>query len=393
MYKIVTLNNIAEQGLSCFSQENYVISDKDDNPDGIILRSFNMNDMELPASLKAVARAGAGVNNIPVDKCSERGIVVFNTPGANANAVKELVFAALLLSSRKITQGIAWVQTMEGQADVASVVEKKKSQFVGPEILGKKLGVIGLGAIGVLVANDAYRLGMEVYGYDPFISVDAAWNLSRRVAKAASLEEICRECDYISIHVPSNAKTEKMINKNCFSLMKEGTRLLNFSRASLVDNDDLLEAINDGKIGCYVTDFPVPELLGNDAIIPMPHLGASTPESEENCAVMAGKELKEYLELGVITNSVNFPNCYLPYTGKRRFCVIHKNVPKVIGALTELLGEKGINISDMINKSKDMNALTLIDVDIDSAQTIDDVMKALQADMMKIESVVNVRVL
>ncbi|MCL1852955.1 MAG: 3-phosphoglycerate dehydrogenase family protein [Peptococcaceae bacterium] len=393
MYRIVTLNNIAKQGLNCFSEGDYVISNKDDNPDGVILRSFNMHDMELPSSLKAVARAGAGVNNIPVEVCSERGVVVFNTPGANANAVKELVLASLLLSSRKVTQGIAWVQSLHGREDVADAVEKNKAQFVGPEILGKKLGVIGLGAIGVLVANDAYRMGMEVSGFDPFISVDAAWNLSRRVAKAASLDEIYRDCDYITIHVPYSAKTEKMLNKNCFALMKEGTRLLNFSRAGLVDNDDLLSAIAAGTIGCYVTDFPVPELLGNDAIIPIPHLGASTPESEENCAVMASNQLKDYLEFGTIVNSVNFPNCYLPYSGRKRFCVIHKNVPKVIGALTELLGDNGINISDMINKSKDMNALTLIDVDIDQAQQDDEVVDALKAKMMTVDSVIDVRVI
>ncbi|MCL1790256.1 MAG: 3-phosphoglycerate dehydrogenase family protein [Peptococcaceae bacterium] len=393
MYKIVTLNNIAKQGLSCFSEDNYVISNKDDNPDGIVLRSFNMHDMELPASLKAVARAGAGVNNIPVEACSERGVVVFNTPGANANAVKELVLASLLLSSRKIVQGITWVKTLQGREDVAEAVEKNKAQFIGPEILGKKLGVIGLGAIGVLVANDAYRLGMEVYGFDPFISVDAAWNLSRHITKAASLDEIYRTCDYITIHVPFGSKTENMVNKDSFALMKEGTRLLNFSRAGLVNNDDLLKAIAAGTIGCYVTDFPVPALLGNEAVIPVPHLGASTPESEENCSVMASKQLKDYLEYGTIVNSVNYPNCYLPHSGRRRFSVIHKNVPKVIGALTELLGDKGINISDMINKSRDKNALTLIDVDVDATREVDEALQSLRSEMLNMDSVINVRIL
>jgi D-3-phosphoglycerate dehydrogenase len=388
MYKIVTLNKIAQEGLTVFSKDKYTIVNEDPNPDGILVRSFKMNDMEMPASLKAIARAGAGVNNIPVDACAEKGIVVFNTPGANANAVKEIVIAALLLSSRKITQGISWVQTMQGQPDVAEIVEKQKSQFVGPEIFGKKLGVIGLGAIGVRVANDAYRLGMEVWGYDPFMSVDAAWNLSRRVVKAASPEEIYRECDYISVHVPSSASTKKMVNKDAFAMMKDGVRILNFSRADLVDNEDMLAAIAEGKVSCYVTDFPVPELLGNDAIIPIPHLGASTPESEENCAAMASAQLRDYLELGTIANSVNFPATYLAWTGRTRICVIHKNVPKVIGSLTELLGSKGINISDMINKSKDKYSVTLIDVD---GENLDK--EALQAEMMNLKSVINVRII
>ncbi|MCL1917219.1 MAG: phosphoglycerate dehydrogenase [Peptococcaceae bacterium] len=388
MFKLVTLNNIAQQGLDCFPEKDYMIRKEDPQPDGILLRSYKMHDMELPASLKAVARAGAGVNNIPLQTCSDKGIVVFNTPGANANAVKELVIAALLLSSRKIHQGITWVQSLQGQQDVAEQVEKKKAQYVGPELMGKKLGVIGLGAIGVRVANDVYRLGMEVMGYDPFMSVDAAWNLSRRVAKAVSVEEIYRGCDYISIHVPFGSKTEKMINKESFALMKQGVRLLNFSRAGLVDNDDLLAAIEEGKIGCYVTDFPVPELLGNEAILPIPHLGASTPESEEVCAMMASMQLKEYLERGNISNSVNFPSCFLSYTGRKRVCVVHKNVPKVVGALAGLLGSKGINISDMINQSQDMVGYTLIDIDVDEIDG-----KNLAEEMEKIESVVRVRVI
>ncbi|MEG2670103.1 MAG: 3-phosphoglycerate dehydrogenase, partial [Oscillospiraceae bacterium] len=284
MYNIQTLNKISKKGLGALDT-NYTCADEVQNPDGVILRSFKMHDMELPQSLRAIARAGAGVNNIPIDKCSEAGIVVFNTPGANANAVKELVIAGLLLSSRKIVQGIAWAKTLSGEGDaVGTLVEKGKSNFVGPEIEGKTLGVIGLGAIGVKVANAAHHLGMNVIGFDPFLSVDAAWNLTRFAEKANSLDDLLSKCDYITVHVPATADTKGMFNSEAFAKMKKNARLMNFSRGELVDSADVIEALSNGNLECYVTDFPTAEMLENDKIICVPHLGASTPESEENCA-------------------------------------------------------------------------------------------------------------
>ena len=308
MYNIKTLNKISNIDMDRFN-ENYKWGDDIENPDAIMLRSFNMHDMEIPKSVKAIARAGAGVNNIPLDKCSEQGIVVFNTPGANANAVKELVIAGILLSSRKIVEGINWAGTLTEEGDnIGKVVEKGKSQFVGPEIKGKKLGVIGLGAIGVLVCNSAYALGMDVIGYDPYISVDAAWSLSRAVHKAASLKEIFEQCDYITIHVPLNDDTKNTINAQTIAEMKDGVRILNFARGGLVNSADILAALESGKVAKYVTDFPDADMINKENIIAIPHLGASTPESEDNCAVMAADEIKDYLENGNIVNSVNFPN-------------------------------------------------------------------------------------
>ena len=386
MYKILTLNKIAEVGLRHLPKENYEMVAEGADADGILLRSFNMHDMALPKSLKAIGRAGAGVNNIPVEQCAQKGIVVFNTPGANANAVKELVVAGLLLSSRKIVDGIQWVQSLQNETGVAKLVEQGKSQFVGPELAGKKLGVVGLGAIGVLVANAAHALGMEVYGCDPFISVDAAWRLSRGVNKANSVDDILAACDYISVHVPLNDKTKHMINDEALSKVKPGARLLNFSRGELVDDAAVKAALGRGLLSAYVTDFPNEGLLGCVGVLAIPHLGASTPESEDNCAEMAAKQLKDYLEYGNIVNSVNFPDCVLPYAGKKRVCIIHHNVPSVVGPLTTAFAQKRINIDKMISMSKGDYAYAIIDADGPDVHVV-------EADLMAVEGVINVRFL
>ncbi|MBQ8941864.1 MAG: 3-phosphoglycerate dehydrogenase [Firmicutes bacterium] len=361
MYNILTLNKISNVGLEQLTSD-YAVSDDCKNPDGILLRSFKMHDMELPETLKAVARCGAGVNNIPLDKCAEKGIVVFNTPGANANAVKELVLTGLLISSRKIVDGCNWAQSLKGTEGVAAAVEKGKAQFVGPEIYGKTLGIIGLGAIGVLVANAAVALGMKVYGFDPYLSVNAAWNLDRHVVKAASMDEIFAESDYITVHVPLTPDTKETFNAENLAKCKDGVRILNFSRGELANNKDMIAAIESGKVARYVVDFPSEETVGVDGIIALPHLGASTPEAEDNCAAMAAKELMDYLENGNIVNSVNYPNCSSPrIAGKDRICILHKDVPAIIGAATGALGEKGINISHMTNNSKGDYAYTILD--------------------------------
>ena len=365
MFNILTLNKIAACGTDRLDKNEYTVCDDCANPDGIILRSFNMHDMELPSSLMCIARAGAGVNNIPVEKCAEQGIVVFNTPGANANAVAELVVAGLLLSSRKIVDGIAWAKSLQGEGDqVGKLVEKGKGAFVGPEIKGKKLGVIGLGAIGALVANQAVALGMDVEGYDPYISVDAAWNLSRHIKKSSDLKMMISRCDYITIHMPLTDTTKNIINDEIFDCMNEGTRLLNFARGGLVDNDALKRAIDNGKVACYVTDFPSEETLALPNCINIPHLGASTPESEDNCAVMAADELKDFLRYGNIKNSVNFPNCELPVDSKYRVTVAHKNVPTMLSSFSAIFADENINIVNMLNKSKKDYAYTMVDVDI-----------------------------
>lgn len=366
MYRIKVFNNISEAGLKMLPKDKYQVSADISDPHGILLRSYNLHDMDVPPSLLAVARAGAGVNNIPVDKYTEKGIVVFNTPGANANAVKELVLAGLLLSSRKIVEGIQWVNSLKGSnVDVAAMVEKGKSQFAGPELKGKKMGVIGLGAIGVMVANDAHAIGMEVIGYDPYISVNSAWKLSRGIHRAETLDELLADSDYISIHIPLTDDTRGMINKETISKMKKGVRLLNFSRGQLVNDDDLLEALAGGHISKYVTDFPNEKLIGVENIIAIPHLGASTPESEENCAYMAVSELRNYLEFGNISNSVNYPECELTPAADsvQRITLAHKNVPNMVGQITACLAREHINISNMINKSKGGYAYTIIDVE------------------------------
>ncbi|MEE0061260.1 MAG: 3-phosphoglycerate dehydrogenase, partial [Acutalibacteraceae bacterium] len=327
MYNIQTLNKISQIGLSRLG-DNYSCADDMANPDAILVRSASMHDMEMPESLLAIARAGAGVNNIPLDKCSEQGIVVFNTPGANANAVKELVIAGLFMSSRKITAGIEWAKTLKGNGDaVGKMVEKGKSSFAGPEIKGKTLGVIGLGAIGVLVANAAIALGMDVIGYDPYLSVHGALQLSKHVHHVVSLDDIFANCDYITVHVPLTPDTKNIICAENIAKMKDGVRILNYSRADLCNSADVLAALESGKVSSYVTDFATDELLGVDGVIAMPHLGASTPESEDNCAKMAADEIKDYLENGNIINSVNFPAAKMARTGEVRYCVLHKNIP------------------------------------------------------------------
>lgn len=389
MYKIKSLNNISKAGLDALSKDLYHCSPDIVDPDAILVRSCNMHDMDLPPSLVAIARAGAGVNNIPVEECSEKGIVVFNTPGANANAVKELVLTGLFLSSRRILESIEWVQSLQGKGEViANLVEKGKSNFTGPEIKGKKLGVIGLGAIGVMVANDACAIGMDVTGYDPFISVQSAWGVSRGVQRATSLDALLAESDYITIHIPLLDKTRNIINQDTFSKMKKGVRLLNFSRGELVNMDDLLEALDKGILSKYVTDFPTEKLLGVENVIPIPHLGASTPESEDNCAVMAVHQLQNYLENGSITNSVNYPDCDLPRSQDehQRITIAHKNIPNMVGQITSGLASRHINIPTMINKSKGNYAYTIIDAEGSICQQI-------LEQLSKIDGVQRVRVL
>ncbi len=377
MYKVQTLNKIAKIGLNVFD-DKYTFGDEVENPDGIILRSFNMHEMELPASLAAIARAGAGTNNIPIDKCSEKGIVVFNTPGANANAVKELVIAGILLASRKVVQGINWAKTLIGEGDqVGKLVEKGKSNFVGPEIQGKTLGIIGLGAIGVRVANAAHALGMNVIGYDPYLSVDAAWSMTRAAVKANDIDTVLAQSDYISIHVPATADTKGMFNTDTFRKVKPGVRLLNFSRAELVVDTDVCEALENGTVAAYVTDFATETLLKNDNVVVMPHLGASTPESEDNCAVMAAQELKDFLENGNIKNSVNFPNCDMGKVCGSRVTIAHKNIPSMLTQLTDVFAKDGINIENMMNKSRGDIAYTMIDTHSNVVDTILNDLKAV----------------
>jgi D-3-phosphoglycerate dehydrogenase len=364
MFKIQTLNKIAMIGLEGFSREQYEIASEILNPDAILVRSADMHSMQLPVSVKAIGRAGAGVNNIPIDQCSKRGIVVFNTPGANANGVKELVLASLLLSSRRIVPGIEWAKTLKGKGkEVGALVEKGKNDFVGPEIKGKRLGVIGLGAIGVMVANDAVALGMEVAGYDPYISVEAAWGLARTVRRATSLDMLLAQSDYITLHVPLVDQTKGMLNRDKFALMKKGVRIVNLARGGLVRNADLLEAMKAGTVGCYVTDFPDDDLLAVPNVIPIPHLGASTPEAEDNCAVMAVEQVRDYLENGNVKNSVNFPACALPVMGRNRIVVANANVPNMVGQITTVLAADKINIADMMNKSAGDLAYNIIDID------------------------------
>lgn len=361
-YKIKTLNGISESGLEKFGQ-NFEIDTKTDSPNGIIVRSASLHEMEFPDSLHCIARAGAGVNNIPIDKCAERGIVVFNTPGANANAVKELAIAAMLISGRKIVEGINWTRSLNGN-DVAKKVENGKAQFVGPEIRNKKLGVIGLGAIGVMVANAAVNMEMEVYGYDPYISVDHAWGLSRSVKKANDLTKIFKHCDYITLHIPLTDETKNMLEKVAFSQMKEGVRIINLSRGELVNDDDIIDALGVGIVSEYVTDFPNEKLIHVPGVIPVPHLGASTPESENNCAVMSVLQTKDFLENGNIKNSVNYPICDMGISiVKHRLTIAHRNIPKMLGQISAVLAEQGTNIANMINRSRGDYAYTMVDLE------------------------------
>jgi len=361
---IKTLNSIAESGLKVFNKGNFTIDNDSENPDAIVVRSFNMHSLEFGDNLKAIARAGAGVNNIPVDKCTEQGIVVFNTPGANANAVKEMVLTSLISSSRNLFAGVAWTQTLEGEGDqVPKLVEAGKKQFVGKEIKGKTLGIIGLGAIGALVANDALDLDMDVIGFDPFISVDTAWNLSRNVQRAMTIEQLFAESDYITVHVPLTNDTKGMFNKDSFGIMKPGVHILNFSRGELVNEVDMAVALEEGVVGKYITDFPNENVLKMKNTISIPHLGASTAESEENCAIMAARQVKEFLETGNIKNSVNFPNAELPYTGKRRVAAFHRNIPNMVGQITSAISSYNLNIADMVNRSRGEFAYTMIDIE------------------------------
>ena len=375
MYQVKCLNKISPLGTSRLG-ENYQVGEDVENPDAILVRSAAMHDMEFNKNLLAIARAGAGTNNIPVERCVQEGIAVFNTPGANANAVKELVIAALLLTSRKIVPGIEWAGTLKGKGDeVGKLVEKGKSSFVGPEIAGKTLGVVGLGAIGILVANAAEALGMKVMGYDPFLSVEGAWGLSSNTQRALTLEEIYANCDYISLHVPLTPDTKEMINASTIAQMKEHVRILNFARGDLVNNTDLLKALSDGKVAAYATDFPNDALLGVENVLAIPHLGASTPESEDNCACMAADEIKDYLENGNIKNSVNLPNVSMPReNGAKRVCIIHQNIPNMISTLTGVLANIGVNIENMQSISKKEYAYTILDV---TGNVNDDTVKAI----------------
>lgn len=384
MYKILALNKIAACGTDLFDRSKYTVADMETEPDGIMVRSANMLEEEFAPTLKAIARAGAGVNNIPVDRCSEQGICVFNTPGANANAVKELVIAGLLMTSRKIPAAIDWAKTLKGKGDeVGKLVEKGKAAFAGPEIMGKTLGIVGLGAIGVKVANTALSLGMKVVGYDPFLSVNAALNLKPGVSVVKSLDEVYACADYITLHLPYNKDTKGTVCAESLAKMKDGVRILNFARGELVNSGDLLAAISSGKCAAYITDFPNDEIIGVEGVVAVPHLGASTPESEDNCAVMAARQLIDYLETGKIVNSVNLPECELAKTADCLVCVIHKNVPSIITQITGVISAGGGNIENIASKSKKDWAYTMLDV----------TGVVTPSDIEKIEGVTGVRVL
>lgn len=389
MYKIQTLDRISSKGLDNFPRDDYEIASEIVNPDAILVRSHDMLTMELPSSVKAIARAGAGTNNIPVKDLGQKGVVVFNTPGANSNAVKELVILALLVASRPVIAANRWIETeLKGKgAEIAALAEKGKKNFIGQEVKGKTLGVIGLGAIGAQVANTAVELGMNVIGYDPFLSVEAAWSLNREVKHAETLDTIFTKSDYITIHVPETPDTKGLINAQTIRTMKDGVRLIDLARGGLVNNEDVIAAINSGKVAALVTDFAAEEFLGNDKIICFPHLGASTPEAEENCAIMAVKELRDFLEFGNIEHSVNYPKCKLDSpipVGGTRLCIANKNVSGVVSKFTSVLGDAKLNIASMINQNRNDLAYNLIDVE-------GKVEEATLAELAKIEGVINVR--
>jgi len=384
MFRIQTLNKISPLGLELFPRDKYEIASDIPTPDAVLVRSADMNSMEIPSSVLAIARAGAGYNNIPVQRCSEKGVVVFNTPGANANAVKELTLAALLISSRDIVGGINWTASVADKTDVADLVEKEKSRFTGPELKGKTLGVVGLGAIGVMVANDAIALGMDVIGYDPYISVDAAWNLSREVVRADTLESLLMKSDYITLHIPLGDNTKGLLDAEKFRIMKKDARVVNFSRNALVKDKDIIEALESGKLSSYITDFPTVELLAHKKVIGIPHLGASTPEAEDNCAVMAVKQIMDYLEAGAIRNSVNFPRCKLDMRAPNRLLVINKNIPNMVGQITTILAGANLNITDLINHHRDEYAYNIID-------TEQQISGAVLEKILKVEGIIRVR--
>ncbi|CZR00364.1 phosphoglycerate dehydrogenase [Trichococcus ilyis] len=387
MFQIKTYNAIAPEGLNLLNEDQFALN-TGETPDGIILRSEKLHGMEFPESLKAIARAGAGVNNVPVEECSAAGVVVFNTPGANANAVKELVIAGLIMAARPIKEGMEWVQTLSGD-DVDKQVEKGKSQFAGTEISGKTLGVIGLGAIGAMLANDGFRLGMEVIGYDPYVSVETAWNINRRVQKASSIAEVLAKADYISIHVPVTAETNGMVDAAFLDQMKDNAVLLNFARGELVNTADMLAALKEKKIRKYVTDFAEEALLHNDDIIVLPHLGASTEEAEVNCAIMAAQTLKYFLETGNIVNSVNFPGVDIAMQSPIRLTIINKNIPNMVGQISSGLAKYFINIEDILNRSRGNYAYTVIDIAETDQAVLDEVVEKIK----EIDGVVNVRVI
>lgn len=386
MVKVNCLNPIAKCGLDLFS-ENYEIVDSAEQADAILVRSASMHEMELSENLSAIARAGAGVNNIPLEDCAQKGIVVFNTPGANANGVKELVVAGLLLASRDLMGGYQWVKENAADPDIAKKVEKQKKAYAGNEIQGKKLGVIGLGAIGAKVANIAFRLGMEVYGYDPYVSVDAAWSLSRHIRHITNVEDIYRECDYITIHVPALDSTKGMLNQAAFDMMKDGVKILNFSRDTLVNDEDMKAALASGKVAKYVTDFPNPAVAGLDNVITLPHLGASTEESEDNCAMMAVKQIADFMENGNIKNSVNYPACDAGVCQTAaRVTICHKNIPDMLTRFTGVFAKQKVNIDNMLSKSKGNWAYTILDVE---SEISEENLKELEA----VDGVVKVRVI
>lgn len=385
MYQYYCLNPIAEVGLENFGNQ-YEKAGRLEDAQAVLVRSASMHELDLPETLYAVARAGAGVNNIPLTECAEQGIVVFNTPGANANGVKELVIAGMLLASRDIVGGISWVQQEKDNPEIQKLAEKKKKQFAGCEISGKKLGIIGLGAIGQLVANAAIPLGMEVYGYDPYISVDAAWNLSRAIRHIQNVEDIYRECDYITIHVPLLDSTRGMIDEKAVSMMKDGVVILNYARDLLADEDAILSGLESGRIKRYVTDFANPKVAGAKGVIVTPHLGASTEESEDNCAIMAVKEIRDFLENGNIRNSVNFPNCDMGMcSAKGRITICHRNIPNMLSQFTKVMGDAGVNISDLVNKGKGDYAYTMMDLESVSTE---EMVKLLE----QVEGVLKVRI-
>ena len=386
MFTYTALNPISPVGTRHFTEDYKEVATLDE-AQAVLVRSASMHELELPENLVCVARAGAGVNNIPLDTCADKGIVVFNTPGANANGVKEMVIAGMLLASRDIVSGIEWVRQNKDEDNIGKMAEKQKKQFAGCEIAGKKLGIIGLGAIGVKVANAAVHLGMEVYGYDPYISVDAAWSLSRSIKHINNVEDIYRECDYITIHVPLMDSTRNMIDAEAINMMKNGVVLLNFARDLLVDEKALVEALHNGKVKKYVSDFANPTVAGAENVLITPHLGASTAESEDNCAKMAVKEMVDYLENGNIANSVNYPNCDMGKVGKnKRIVLLHHNIPNMIGQFTKVLAKDNMNIADLVNKSKGEYAYTMIDIDSDVPETVAE-------DLRAINDVLRVRVL
>ncbi|MDR1307864.1 MAG: phosphoglycerate dehydrogenase [Treponema sp.] len=364
MFRIQTMNKISPRGLELFPRDNYEVASEIPNPHAILVRSADLHSVTIPDSVLAIARAGAGVNNIPIPGCSERGIVVFNTPGGNANAVKELAVAALLVSSRNILGGWAWSSTIAGKADeVPELVEKGKSRFEGPELRGKTLGVVGLGAIGVMTANDALALGMNVMGYDPYISVEAAWNLSHSVERADTLEGLLARADYVTLHLPLNDATRGLLDAEKFRIMKKGARIVNLARGALVNEADIIDALTNGKLAAYVTDFPTAELLACPKAICIPHLGASTPEAEDNCAVMAVRQLMDYLESGTVKNSVNFPRSRLEFRSPCRLLVVNRNIPNMVGQITTVLAGGAINITDLINHHQNEYAYNIIDTE------------------------------